>query len=153
MAPSAIRRPTWRTVTPMLAIAAFGLAACSNSQESSNVKGTTPPVWTGSAAAEGTSGSAALPVHTGGVVPLTLLDSWLLLHAARPNAAIASIGVTVRQVGRRIAEGAIGELLYEYRVYEQCWLNRFLTAQDDARALVPPTAGAGLGSSFRSRSR
>ncbi|QIS16242.1 superoxide dismutase[Cu-Zn] [Nocardia arthritidis] len=47
MAPSTTRRPSWRTVTPVLAVAVFGLAACSNSQESSDVKGTTPPVWTG----------------------------------------------------------------------------------------------------------
>jgi len=37
-------------VTPALAVAVLGLAACSNSQESSDVKGTTPPVWTGSPA-------------------------------------------------------------------------------------------------------
>ncbi|MEV0295653.1 superoxide dismutase family protein [Nocardia sp. NPDC050710] len=49
MAPSTTRRPSWRTVTPVLAVAVFGLAACSNSQESSDVKGTTPPVWTGAA--------------------------------------------------------------------------------------------------------
>ncbi|MBB5914233.1 Cu-Zn family superoxide dismutase [Nocardia transvalensis] len=59
MAPSTIRRPSWWTVTPVLAVAVLGLAACTNSQESSDVKGTTPPVWTGSAApaeATGTSG-------------------------------------------------------------------------------------------------
>ncbi|MBF6329147.1 superoxide dismutase[Cu-Zn] [Nocardia transvalensis] len=55
MAPSTIRRPSWRTVTPVLAVAVFGLAACTNSQESSDVKGTTPPVWTGSAAPGGTA--------------------------------------------------------------------------------------------------
>ncbi|GAB2647286.1 superoxide dismutase[Cu-Zn] [Nocardia goodfellowii] len=44
---SATRRPSWRTVAPVLAVAVFGLAACTNSQESSDVKGTTPPVWTG----------------------------------------------------------------------------------------------------------
>ncbi|WP_040799173.1 superoxide dismutase[Cu-Zn] [Nocardia higoensis] len=48
MASSTTRRPSWRTVPPVLAVAVFGLAACSNSQESSDVKGTTPPVWTGS---------------------------------------------------------------------------------------------------------
>ncbi|MFC9896867.1 superoxide dismutase family protein [Nocardia sp. NPDC127579] len=47
MAPATTRRPSWRTVTPVLAVAVFGLAACTNSQESSDVKGTTPPVWTG----------------------------------------------------------------------------------------------------------
>jgi Cu-Zn family superoxide dismutase len=50
MAPSTTRRPSWRTVTPVLAVAVFGLAACSNSQESSDVKGTNPPVWTGASA-------------------------------------------------------------------------------------------------------
>ncbi|WP_063001124.1 superoxide dismutase[Cu-Zn] [Nocardia mikamii] len=59
MAPSATRRPSWRTVTPMLAIAAFGLVACSNSQESSDVKGTTPAVWTGSAGPAENSGTSA----------------------------------------------------------------------------------------------
>ncbi|MFF0544659.1 superoxide dismutase[Cu-Zn] [Nocardia thailandica] len=61
MAPSTTRRPSWRTVTPVLAVAAFGLVACSNSQESSDVKGTTPPVWTSSAAPAGTGGE-----HGGG---------------------------------------------------------------------------------------
>jgi Cu-Zn family superoxide dismutase len=37
-------------VTPVLAVAVFGLAACSNSQESSDVQGTTPAVWSGAAA-------------------------------------------------------------------------------------------------------
>ncbi|MBF5001464.1 superoxide dismutase family protein [Nocardia sp. BSTN01] len=59
MAPSATRRPSWRTVTPMLAIAAFGLVACSNSQESSDVKGTTPAVWTGTAGPAENSGTGA----------------------------------------------------------------------------------------------
>ncbi|MEV2223247.1 superoxide dismutase family protein [Nocardia vinacea] len=58
MAPSTTRRPSWRTVTPVLAVAVFGLAACSNSQESSDVQGTTPPVWTGaSAPSAGESGT------------------------------------------------------------------------------------------------
>ncbi|WP_280304144.1 superoxide dismutase[Cu-Zn] [Nocardia neocaledoniensis] len=59
MATSTTRRPSWRTVTPVLAVAVFGLAACTNSQESSDVKGTTPPVWTSSAApgGEGHGGS------------------------------------------------------------------------------------------------
>ncbi|MBF6357377.1 superoxide dismutase family protein [Nocardia higoensis] len=54
MASSTTRRPSWRTVTPVLAVAVFGLAACSNSQESSDVKGTTPPVWTGAPGPAGT---------------------------------------------------------------------------------------------------
>ncbi|MGQ4617568.1 superoxide dismutase[Cu-Zn] [Nocardia sp. R7R-8] len=55
MAPSTTRRPSWRTVTPVLAVAVFGLAACSNSQQSSDVQGTTPPVWSGSPAPAGQS--------------------------------------------------------------------------------------------------
>jgi superoxide dismutase, Cu-Zn family len=55
MATSTTRRPSWRIVTPVLAVAAFGLAACTNSQESSDVTGTTPPVWTSSAAPAGES--------------------------------------------------------------------------------------------------
>ncbi|MGY0501987.1 superoxide dismutase[Cu-Zn] [Nocardia sp. FBN12] len=61
MATSTTRRPSWRIVTPVLAVAAFGLAACTNSQESSDVKGTTPPVWTSSAAPGGETGE-----HGGG---------------------------------------------------------------------------------------
>lgn len=53
MASSTTRRPSWRSVTPVLAVAAFGLVACSNSQESSDVTGTTPPVWTSSPAPAG----------------------------------------------------------------------------------------------------
>jgi len=41
-------------VTPVLAVAVFGLTACSNSQESSDIKGTTPPVWTGASVPETT---------------------------------------------------------------------------------------------------
>ncbi|WP_328388986.1 superoxide dismutase[Cu-Zn] [Nocardia sp. NBC_00416] len=53
MAPSTSRRSSWRSVTPVLAVAAFGLVACTNSQESSDVTGTTPPVWTSSQAPAG----------------------------------------------------------------------------------------------------
>ncbi|MDO3648882.1 superoxide dismutase[Cu-Zn] [Nocardia mangyaensis] len=56
MASSTTRRPSWRTVTPVLAVAAFGLAACTSSQESSDVAGTTPPVWTSSPAPAGEAG-------------------------------------------------------------------------------------------------
>jgi Cu-Zn family superoxide dismutase len=57
MAAATTRRPSWRIVTPVLAVAVFGLAACTNSQESSDVKGTTPPVWTGSDAPKSESGT------------------------------------------------------------------------------------------------
>lgn len=53
MVPSTTRRPSWRTVTPVLAVAALSLAACSNSQESSDVKGTNPAVFTSSPAPAG----------------------------------------------------------------------------------------------------
>lgn len=63
MASSTTRRPSWRTVTPVLAVAAFGLAACSNSQESSDVVGTTPPVWTSSPAPAGSGDGHGAPGH------------------------------------------------------------------------------------------
>ncbi|MFZ2529392.1 MAG: superoxide dismutase family protein [Rhodococcus sp. (in: high G+C Gram-positive bacteria)] len=52
MASSSTRRMSWRVLAPIVAIAAVGLSACSNSQEPSDVPGTTPPVWTGSSAPE-----------------------------------------------------------------------------------------------------
>ena len=52
MASSSTRRMSWRALAPIVAIAAVGLTACSNSQEPSDVVGTTPPVWTGSPAPE-----------------------------------------------------------------------------------------------------
>jgi Cu-Zn family superoxide dismutase len=76
MAPSTTRRPSWRTVTPVLAVAVFGLAACTNSQESSDVKGTTPPVWTGaSAPAAGTAGTEQGNAHTNPGVKVDLKDA------------------------------------------------------------------------------
>ncbi|WP_227997362.1 superoxide dismutase[Cu-Zn] [Nocardia australiensis] len=57
MASSTTRRPSWRIVTPVLAVAVFGLAACSNSEQASDVQGTTPPVWTGTSAPAGESGT------------------------------------------------------------------------------------------------
>ncbi|MCU1643707.1 MAG: superoxide dismutase family protein [Nocardia sp.] len=71
---SSTRRPSWRTVTPVLAVAVFGLAGCSNSQESSDVKGTTPPVFTSSAAPAGTAqgGLTSPPTDS---VSATLKDS------------------------------------------------------------------------------
>lgn len=50
MASSSTRRLSWRALAPIVAIAAVGLSACSNSEEPSDVPGTTPPVWTGSPA-------------------------------------------------------------------------------------------------------
>ncbi|NLE80371.1 MAG: superoxide dismutase family protein [Rhodococcus sp.] len=40
---------SWRVVTPVIALAALGMTACSNSEEPSDLPGTTPPVWTGAA--------------------------------------------------------------------------------------------------------
>lgn len=42
---SAIR--SWRFVTPVVAVAAFGVVACSAPETASDVPGTTPAVWTG----------------------------------------------------------------------------------------------------------
>lgn len=65
MASSPSRRPSWRIVTPVLAIAAFGLAGCSNSQESTDAVGTTPPVFTSSPAPAGESGHGGDEEHSG----------------------------------------------------------------------------------------
>ncbi|MEU6584504.1 superoxide dismutase family protein [Nocardia sp. NPDC046763] len=74
MASSTTRRPSWWTVAPVLAVAALGLTACSNSQESSDVKGTTPPVFTSSQAPAGTpSGLGAAEPRDS--VSATLKDS------------------------------------------------------------------------------
>ncbi|MTE14921.1 superoxide dismutase[Cu-Zn] [Nocardia aurantiaca] len=64
MASSTTRRPSWWTVAPVLAVAALGLTACSNGQESTDVKGTTPPVFTSSPAPAGTAHGTE-----GGTVP------------------------------------------------------------------------------------
>ncbi|MBF0661606.1 MULTISPECIES: superoxide dismutase family protein [unclassified Rhodococcus (in: high G+C Gram-positive bacteria)] len=50
MVSSSTRRMSWRALAPIVAIAAVGLTACSNNEEPTDVPGTTPPVWTGSAA-------------------------------------------------------------------------------------------------------
>ena len=50
MASSFARRSYSGVVLPVLAVAAFGLTGCTNSQETSDSSGTTPPVWTGSQA-------------------------------------------------------------------------------------------------------
>lgn len=60
MASSSTRRMSWRIVTPVVAIAALGLTACSNNEEPTDVPGTTPSVWTGAAdpSAAGVPGDA-----------------------------------------------------------------------------------------------
>ncbi|QIS23167.1 superoxide dismutase[Cu-Zn] [Nocardia terpenica] len=74
MAPSTIRRPSWWTVTPVLAVAVLGLAACTSGQESSDVKGTTPPVWTGSAAPGGTAAGEQTAAPSTNSVSVQLKD-------------------------------------------------------------------------------
>ncbi|WP_406267296.1 superoxide dismutase family protein [Nocardia sp. NBC_00881] len=75
MAPYTTRRPSWRTVTPVLAVAVFGLAACTNSQESSDVQGTTPPVFTPSPGPAGQSGTEHGSPHTEPGVQVELKDA------------------------------------------------------------------------------
>ncbi|MGA9871190.1 MAG: superoxide dismutase family protein [Rhodococcus sp. (in: high G+C Gram-positive bacteria)] len=50
MAPTSTTRSTarsWRLATPVVAVAAFGLVACTAPETASDVPGTVPPVWTG----------------------------------------------------------------------------------------------------------
>lgn len=78
MASHSTRRKSWRVVTPLVAIAALGLTACSNNEEPSDVPGTTPPVWTGSAAPTGDhaeSGSAHASATEAGTVEVQLKDA------------------------------------------------------------------------------
>lgn len=58
MASQFSRRKSWRVVTPLVAIAALGLTACSNNEEPTDVPGTTPPVWTGAPAPAGEHGES-----------------------------------------------------------------------------------------------
>ncbi|MEV6770472.1 superoxide dismutase family protein [Nocardia sp. NPDC051030] len=75
MAPSTTRRPSWWTVTPVLAVAVLGLTACSNGQESSEVKGTTPPVFTSASAPAGTPEGLGNTSEPRDSVSATLKDS------------------------------------------------------------------------------
>ncbi|MFE3191100.1 superoxide dismutase family protein [Nocardia sp. NPDC059240] len=75
MASSSTRRPSWWTVAPVLAVAALGLTACSNSQESSDVKGTNPAVFTSSAAPAGSTGGLGNAAEPKDSVSATLKDS------------------------------------------------------------------------------
>lgn len=81
---SSTRRMSWRVVTPIVALAALGLTACSNNEEPSDIPGTTPPVWTGAAdpeahgdeghgAEHGSEGSAASESGSGALTA-TLKD-------------------------------------------------------------------------------
>lgn len=57
MASIATARLARRTVAPLIVVTMFGLVACNNSQEPSDVPGTTPAVWTGSPAGDTATGS------------------------------------------------------------------------------------------------
>jgi Cu-Zn family superoxide dismutase len=74
-------------VTPVLVVAVFGLAACSNSQQSSEVKGTTPSVWTGSA------GAGAAPA-SGGQAPASDSVSVQLKDPSGAQVGTATIAKT-----------------------------------------------------------
>lgn len=70
MTPSSTRRSFRRAVTSVvLACAIVGVAACTNSQQSSDVRGTTPPVWTG------TAGPHATPQPTESIRQVDLKDA------------------------------------------------------------------------------
>lgn len=78
MASQFTRRKSWRVVPPLVAIAALGLTACSNSEEPSTVPGTTPPVWTGAPAPggeHGESGSAHITTTTSDTASVQLKDA------------------------------------------------------------------------------
>ncbi|QCB48998.1 superoxide dismutase family protein [Rhodococcus sp. PAMC28707] len=70
MAPIRIARPvsrTWRLATPVVALAAFGLVACSAPETASDVPGTTPAVWTGKEDPNGKAVAADAPVGSGDI--------------------------------------------------------------------------------------
>lgn len=62
---SAIR--SWRLVTPVVAVAAFGLVACTAPETPSDVPGTTPPVWTGQEDPSGEGVAADAPTGEGDI--------------------------------------------------------------------------------------
>ncbi|TXG92925.1 superoxide dismutase family protein [Rhodococcus rhodnii] len=68
MFPSPTSRKSVRYITPLVALAAVALTGCSNNEEAASEPGTTPPVWTGSAAPEGGEhgGHAGTGAGTGG---------------------------------------------------------------------------------------
>lgn len=97
MASSMTRRPSWWTVTPVLAVAVLGLTACSNSQESSDVKGTNPAVFTSSPAPAGTGGGHGSG-HGASAAPAENSSSVTLKDPAG-----ASVGTaTIAQVGNHL---------------------------------------------------
>lgn len=111
MTPSSTRRSFRRAVTSaVLACAVVGVAACSNSQQSSDVHGTTPPVWTGTAGPQATPPPAEnyirqvdLKDPSGAVVgtlKITRNATWLAIvidtHGLKPGFH----GVHFHQVGK-----------------------------------------------------
>lgn len=89
MASFTTRRPSLRIAIPVLAVAALGLAACTNSQESSNVKGTTPPVWTGTAGQNGGTNASEPPAAAGDSVTVELRDPF---RASLGSAKFVKVG-------------------------------------------------------------
>ena len=80
MASHSTRRKSWRVVTPLVAIAALGLTACSNNEEPTDVPGTTPPVWTGAPAptgdhGHGTSGTDYSEAEQAGAMVVNLMNA------------------------------------------------------------------------------
>ncbi|WP_305092597.1 superoxide dismutase family protein [Prescottella sp. R16] len=75
MASQFTRRKSWRVVTPLVAIAALGLTACSNNEEPSDIPGTTPPVWTGAPAPTDEHTEAGSPEATGEALSVQLKDA------------------------------------------------------------------------------
>jgi len=98
MVSSSTRRMSWRALAPIVAIAAVGLTACSNSEEASTEPGTTPPVWTGSAApaSEGhgdnqsTEGGTGTPAAgAGGGAPAAALTAELTTVDGDPAGTVS----------------------------------------------------------------
>ncbi|GAA5048690.1 superoxide dismutase[Cu-Zn] [Nocardia callitridis] len=114
MAPFTTRRRSWWTVTPMLAVAALAVAGCSNSQESSDVEGTTPPVWSaspepagGSESGENESGSEGLKVDLKDPAGITLGTAVFADQSGHLQVTVEAHGLTpgfhglhVHQVGK-----------------------------------------------------
>ncbi|MDM7488937.1 superoxide dismutase family protein [Rhodococcus sp. GXMU-t2271] len=101
MASSSTRRMSWRALAPIVAIAAVGLSACSNSEEPSDTPGTTPPVWTGSPAPEG-----ADEAHGGGAVAEEATTG------AQPGEQGAGAGEELEAVLRTPTGGAAGTVTF-----------------------------------------
>ena len=102
MASQFSRSKSWRVVTPLVAIAALGLTACSNNEEPTDVPGTTPPVWTGAPAPAGEHGESgsehATTTGSADNVSVTLKDA----KGSQVGTATLAAG---KKRSRRSAEG------------------------------------------------